>query len=236
MTSARFFIRNDDPWTLDREFRYFFDLAIKHKIPVIHAVIPGKIDEPTVRFLCQAKARNPHLLDIVQHGWMHKNYSKKIGTKYEFGPLRSLKSQREDIQQGLRKMQQAFGEYFTRAFVPPYHGYDERTLRILKEEGFKIFSAGYPSRGIKRRFIDLSVQVSFSRYDLGETSVYKASEVIANLVKSVAAHSIAGVVTHHADFKTAASRKELVQFFKYMAALNVKQGWKGQLFKDISND
>ena len=68
--SARLFIRNDDVWTLDREFRFFFDLAIDRGIPVVYAVIPGKMDQGLIRFLCRAKEKTPQLLDIVQHGWI----------------------------------------------------------------------------------------------------------------------------------------------------------------------
>ena len=236
MTSARFFIRNDDVWTLDREFRYFFDLAIEYKIPVIHAVIPGKMDEQTIRFLCRAKAKNPQLLDIVQHGWMHTNYSKKIGTKYEFGPLRSLKNQRQDIQQGLRKMRQAFGEYFTPAFVPPYHGYDQCTLQILQEENFQLFSVGMRRIGKKMKFLELPAEISFSQYGPGQPRIRSAKGVLADLAKSIHHQSLSGVLTHHSDFSNAISRKELRQFFGYMAALKSKEGWRAQLFSDVLFD
>src|SRR5208283_766088 len=118
---------------LDRQFRFFFEQAIDRGIPVVYAVIPGKMDRGLIRFLCRAKERTPRLLDIVQHGWIHANHSVKAGIKYEFGASRSLKSQRTDIQQGHKKMRLAFGEHLTSAFVPPYHGYDERTLRVLYE-------------------------------------------------------------------------------------------------------
>lgn len=154
---ARLFIRNDDVWTLDRPFRYYFDLAQEHQIPVVHAVIPAKIDKETIRFLNRAKEKNPHLLDMVQHGWRHANYSMG-SSKYEFGPKRSLKLQREDMNKGFKKMQDAFGQNFTPAFVPPYHGYDQSTLAVLKTAEFKVFSANKLS---KLNLIDLPVQVSF---------------------------------------------------------------------------
>ena len=58
-----------------------------------------------------------------------------------------MRPRREDIRQGLKKMRQAFGKHFTPAFVPPYHGYDERTLQVLHEEGFQVFSAGTARQG-----------------------------------------------------------------------------------------
>ena len=156
-----------------------------------------------------------------------------VGTKYEFGAVRSLKSQREDIRQGQKKMRLAFGEYFTPAFVPPYHGYDQRTLRVLHEEGFKVFSAGMRPSEAKRRFIEAPAQVSFSRYEQGQTGIHHAKDVIGLLAKGIYRRPLTGVVTHHADFTTAASRKELTRFFDCIAALKAKEGWRVLLFSDI---
>ena len=232
--SARFFIRNDDVWTLDRKFRFFFDLAVDCGIPVVHAVIPGKMDSGLVRFLCRAREKTPKLLDIVQYGWIHADHSVDAGTKYEFGALRPEASQREDIRQGQKKMRQAFGEHFTPAFVPPYHGYDERTLKVLDEEGFKIFSAGSRRRPKKdKRFIEIPAQVSFSRSEEGQTSIQNAGDVLAILARGIHLRPLSGVVTHHADFTTAVNRRELKRFFDCIAALESKEGWRGLLFSDI---
>jgi peptidoglycan/xylan/chitin deacetylase (PgdA/CDA1 family) len=231
--SARFFSRNDDVWTRDREFRFFFDQAMDRGLPVVHAVIPGKMDQGLIRFLCRAKEKTPQLLDIVQHGWVHADHSVDEGIKYEFGALRSLKSQREDIRQGQQKMRQAFGENYTPAFVPPYHGYDQRTLQVLDEEGFQIFSAGRRRPGLKRRFIEIPVQVSFSRYDQGKKSVHKAGDVVRILAGGIERRPLSGVLTHHADFSTAASRKELSRFFDLIEALRKKKKWQVLLFSDL---
>jgi hypothetical protein len=233
MMSARLFIRNDDVWTLDREFRFFFDQAVERCIPVVHAVIPGKMDQGLLRFLCRAKEKTPQLLDIVQHGWMHTNHSDKAGIKYEFGASRSLKSQRDEIRQGLKKMRLGFGELFTPAFVPPYHGYDERTLRVLHEEGFKIFSAGTRRSAAKKRFIHAPAQISFSRYEQNKVSINKAREVVTDLVKNVDHRPLSGVLTHHKDFAGVSLRREITRFFDYVAALKAKEGWRVLLFSEI---
>ncbi len=231
--SARLFIRNDDVWTLDREFRFFFDLAIDHDLPVIHAVIPGKMDQGLIRFLCRAKEKMPQLLDIVQHGWVHANHSVDAGLKYEFGPSRDYGSQHMDIQQGLKKMQLAFGKNFTPAFVPPYHGYDERTLQVLHEEGFQIFSARSRQAEKSKRFIEIPAQVSFSRYEEGRTSIHNARDVVGILARGIHRRPLSGVLTHHADFATVAFRKELIRFFDCITALEAKEGWRVLLFSDI---
>lgn len=234
MMRARLFIRNDDVWTLDKEFRLFFDLVIGRGLPVVYAVIPGKMDKGLIRFLCRAKEKTPQLLDIVQHGWAHANHSVQSGTKYEFGESRTLRSQREDIQQGLKQMRLAFGDHFTPAFVPPYHGYDERTLRILEEEDFWGFSAGSRRLGGKKQLIELPAKISFSRYDKdGSCGVNPAADMMEMLAKGIYRQPLLGVVTHHADFKTAASRKELTRFFDLIEALRNKKEWRVLLFSDL---
>jgi len=231
--SARLFIRNDDACRLDSAFRFFFELARDHEIPVVHAVIPGKLEKSLIRFLCRAKEKTPQLLDIVQHGWLHANHCVDGKTKFEFGASRTYSMQREDIRLGQKKMRQAFGGYFTRAFVPPYHGYDQRTWRVLGEEGFQVFSGGAPRAGLKKGIMEIPAEVSFSRYDKGRKSIYPAKEVLGKLARGIHRRPICGVVTHHADFKTMASHKELERFFKCVAGLKSKEGWRVLLFSDI---
>jgi hypothetical protein len=232
--NACIFIRNDDVWTLDREFCFFFDAAIDRGIPVVHAVIPGKMDQKLIRFLCRAKNRTPQLLDIVQHGWTHANHSVEAGTKYEFGPSRSYTVQREDIQQGLKRMRTVFGELFTPAFVPPYHGYDQRTLRALQEESFQIFSAAGSRRpSPKRRFIEMPAPVSFTRYEKGQKKIQNAKDMVGFLARDINRRPLSGVLTHHADFSTGAFRRELTLFFDYIAALKAKEGWRVLLFSEM---
>jgi len=231
--SAHLFIRNDDVWTLDREFRFFYDQAIERGIPVVHAVIPGKMDMKLVRFLCRAKEKTPHLLDIVQHGWIHANHSLEIGKKYEFGVSRSLKCQREDIQKGLKKMRLSFGACMTFGFVPPYHGVDDRTLRVLHEEGFQILSSGVRRSQEKKSFIEVPVQVSFSQYGPRKTGILNAQQVMEPLLRGVYRRSLSGVVTHHKDFVGSESRRTLVSFLDMIAALRAKKSWRVLLFSEI---
>ncbi len=232
--SARLFIRNDDAWTLDGSFRFFFDAAFEREIPVVHAVIPGRMEAGLVRFLCRTKERHPHLIDIVQHGWMHADHSHQAGQKYEFGPSRSLKAQQEDIRRGLQKMRRAFGDLFTPAFVPPYHGYDERTLRVLQEEGFQVLSAGGRRPGSLRDFLELPARISFSRYEGNRRAgVFRANEIIAMLAKDAPRRSLTGVLTHHQDFKGQVLRRELTRFFGLVKGLEEKKGCRVLLFSEL---
>ncbi|MCC6758829.1 MAG: DUF2334 domain-containing protein [Candidatus Omnitrophica bacterium] len=232
--SARIFIRNDDACQLDKRFLYFFDLARDMGLPVIHAVIPGKIDKDCIRFLNRAKERTPRLLDIVQHGWVHADYSLDPRTKYEFGASRSYQSQQEDICFGLKKMRSAFGQNFTPAFVPPFCGYDQRTWKILVEEGFHIFSAGTRKSGKRSGMVELPAILSTTCYDNpAKVFINKATDIVQGLIRSAHRIAVAGVVTHHADFTTAASRKDLARLFKFIVALRERKKWQVYLFSDL---
>lgn len=227
------FIRDDDACTLDKSFRFFFDAALERGIPVVYAVIPGRMDQRFIRFMRRAKDKTPHLLDIVQHGWMHANHSRN-GTKYEFGVSRPLRQQREDIRQGLQRMRSAFDDRFFPAFVPPYHGYDRRTLQVLGEEGFSLFSAGTPRLKSHQRCTELPAKVSFTDYSRGRPyAINTAAVMIEALVKNAARERLSGVLTHHADFTRAASRKELTKFLDYLKVLTAKNDWRMVLFSDL---
>lgn len=230
-----FFIRDDDAWTLDKRFRFFFNMALEHRVPIVYAVIPGKMENELIRFLCRAKETTPQLLDIVQHGWVHANHSSLLGKKYEFGASRSLKAQREDIDQGLKEMRRAFGDLFTAAFVPPYHAYDERTLRILDETGFWAFSIGKFEK--KCRLLQLPAGVSFTRYHKdGSRTMNTADDMVEMLVKSFCRHLLSGVVTHHDDFKTAVAQRELMRFFGLAQRLATKEKYRAILFSDLKRE
>jgi peptidoglycan/xylan/chitin deacetylase (PgdA/CDA1 family) len=220
---------------LDKSFRLFFNAAMERRVPVVYAVIPGMMDQGLIRFLRKAKEKTPHLLDIVQHGWVHANHSKIQGKKYEFGSSRSLKLQREDIQRGFKKMQQAFGDLFTPAFVPPYHGYDLRTLRILKEEIFWAFSIGKVEG--KCQLVQLPAEVSFTRYNKdGSRSINTANDMVEMLGRKFYRQLIPGVITHHEDFKSKEAWKELNRFFNFIETLCNKGKWRAISFAELRRE
>ncbi len=228
-----FFIRDDDVCTLDEAFRVFFKNAIDYQVPVIYAVIPGKMEKDLIRFLCHKKEEHPDLIDIVQHGWMHLNYSSEKKVKYEFGPSRSPQNQREDIQRGLLHMKQAFGDLFTPVFVPPFHGYDDTTLEILAEERVLGFSAGDCS-GVKGvEFVLLPARISFSRYDETGVTINSARMVMKELIRESSYVPLSGIVTHHSDFKGPESREQLIRFFELLYKFRNFKGQSAFLFSQF---
>ncbi len=230
--SARIFIRNDDVATLEPRFQFFFKAAFEREIPIVHAVIPGKMDPALVAFLLRYKQERPDLIDIVQHGWMHTNHAVQTGAKYEFGQARHSQYQEEDIHQGLQRMEEAFGKCWTSAFVPPYHGYNEQTLRILEGKGFQIFSANYGGLA-SHRMKNCPTHISFTDYVRGQKLIKQADLIKGQLLKSLVSCPIIGILTHHEDFNSESSREQLMQFFDFIKRGEQKMKWQITLLAGV---
>lgn len=234
--AARLFIRDDDVTTLDKSFRSFFDLAMTYRIPVVYAVIPGRTEKSLVRMLLRHKERTPELLDIVQHGWKHTNHSDVADRKYEFGAFREYEAQHEDMEKGRKRMLSLFGKSFVSAFVPPYHGYDERTLKIVQDLGFRIFSAGKKVTQRERSFLDIPASLSFSVYAKdAPVSTVSCSLMLKRVSVGLLARKIVGVVCHHADFSSRTARRELELFFCCISRLRNRGELRLVLFSDLLN-
>ena len=213
------FIRNDDVYNYTENFKNLFLSFKKYSIPVIYGIIPNLIEKKLVHFLNKEKKKNSHLLDITQHGFSHKNYSKNKENKYEFGPTRTYIQQKQDIYKGYLKMQKLFGNNFTPAFIPPYHGYDFKTLKIINELKIPIFSAGYKTMFKDKSFLDLPAQVSTNKYNhKGKPLFSSLDEIIRNFVIAKNRYLITGILIHPNTLNYK-SFKILKDFFKILNKL-----------------
>lgn len=211
------FLRDDDVYKYDNNFLSVFSLLKKYKIPVILGIIPKTIDKELVDFLNNEKKDNTYRFNIVQHGWSHRNYNKDIKNKYEFGPLRPYQQQKKDIKEGYARMKALFGENFTPAFVPPYHGYDNNTIEIINELGIPLFSAGEKTGTKTKTFLDLPADISLNDYDPKGTPLPLSAE---RLIKNVASYMInrifCGMVFHHQAIKNNYQLRHFKTFVKFL--------------------
>jgi len=228
------FIRDDDVYKYDEKFLNVFNLFKKHKIPVIYGVVPKLIEKKLANFLNKEKKRNPHLLDIVQHGWSHKNYSKDTKNKYEFGPSRSYFQQKQDIKRGYLKMRRLFGKNFTPAFIPPYHGYNSTTLEIINELKIPIFSADEISKVKNKCFIDLPARLSLNKYSkTGKPLFIDAISMIKLFIVYLKRYkNLLGLIFHHSSIKSNKNFYEMKKFVSFMKNLK-KENIKIILFSDL---
>lgn len=226
------YIRDDDVHRHNKSFIRVFNFVKKYKVPLIYGVVPGLMDKKIIQFLNKEKSLNPHLFDICQHGFRHINHNRELSKKYEFGPTRSYLQQKHDILKGYYKMSKSFRRNFTPAFIPPFHGYNKDTLKIINEMKLLIFSAGIKTAFKNKNFIDLPAGISLNDYDHnGRPTVPKTALMIKRILAFLAdTKKTAGIVFHHSAIRNVRDFKKMKIFFLFLARLNAEKKIKIILF------
>jgi len=226
------YIRDDDVYKIDKNFKKIFAAFRKHKIPVVYGVIPKLATKSLAQFLNKEKNKNSNLIDISQHGWQHANYGGKIKNKYEFGPLRNIAQQKKDILNGYSKMKKLFGKNFTPAFIPPYHGYNKNTLKIIDKLKIPIFSANKENATKNKHFLDLPINITINRYSKSGKSIVLESETMLRLLlKSLNNEGgTKGILLHHNLITTDDDFEKINKFLNLLKKLEEKKIIKIILF------
>lgn len=229
------FIRDDDVYAADNAFISFFEFCLAQEIPVIYGVIPKKVSPSLIKLFNKNKKKYPNLIDIAQHGWQHKNYNPDLTRKYEFGPLRNYTQQEKDIKNGLSKMMAGFGNNFTPAFIPPYHGYNLTTLKIINALNYPIFSADKINRMENKRFLDFPALISLNKFpEKGGPLVTDFLAAMQKLKMYLISHNkIVGIVFHHHTLRNVSQLKDMQKSFLLLKKLEQKKYFNIVLFSDI---
>lgn len=218
------YLRDDDVYKYDNRFLSIFHLAKKYDIPLVLGVVPKRIDKKLIHFLNKEKENTSYRFDIAQHGWSHKNYNKDMQNKYEFGPLRTYQQQKKDIIKGHDKMKECFGINFTAAFIPPYHGYDSNTVKIINELRIPIFSAEQKTKLKGKSFLDLPTQISLNDYAKNGVPIQNtAKTLIKRFSYLINNYEVCGMVFHHYVIKNEKQLKQFETFIKFLKKIE-KEG------------
>ena len=134
------FVRNDDVDLDEDSLRRLIDLFRELRATLSLAIVPGLLSDEAGAYLRNAQRQTPGILELHQHGWMHKNHETS-GPAAEFGPARSFYRQLADIAAGERRMREVFEDAWYPAFTPPWHACTEDTMRALLALGFEAFSS-----------------------------------------------------------------------------------------------
>ncbi len=226
------FLRDDDVADMRPRFVTTFELCAKEDIPVVYAAVPQQIKKRLVTFL-RSPAAKKIPFDVVQHGWAHRNFGPRL-KRYEFGPRRTFESQKRDMEKGWQVLKKNFGARLVPAFVPPFHGYDARTLRAAAEGPFKIFAAD-PAKPLPcpPDLLYLAAQVSVNTY----TKDYRylpivLPRLVEQTLTALSRHRLVGVTFHH-ETLTAANFKAFASYLRFLNLLFRKKICRPVLFSEI---
>lgn len=135
-------LRIDDVGHDSQENQLFIDILFDRGVPCSCGVVPDWLTKEVGNHLKSLHLIDSQLIEVHQHGYLHVNYNLEgRNGKYEFGALRTYEEQYSDIQKGRELLERELGELFFPVFSPPFGGFDETCLRILRELEFSYLTS-----------------------------------------------------------------------------------------------
>lgn len=170
------FIRNDDiRSTLDQSLIYLTDAILSAGLCVSHAVEPANVSAEVAEWLILKKEEHPDGVEIIQHGVDHK-IKTKPPIRGEFGGSRGYMEQLLEIEKGCKRMDQLFGNQWSRVFSFPYGSYNMDTIRALQSLNYRIISTGMRF-SYKRRILN-AVGKILRKKSIGKRNIVYTNQII----------------------------------------------------------
>lgn len=129
---ARFWLRDDDAVVPRPELSRLLDLGQRYDVPMTLAVVPAHTGEPLSHALAPLKDVN-----VVLHGWAHKNYAPPDQKQQELGRHRPSSVVLAELAEGVRRLRSYFGDRFYPILVPPWNRIDSGLIPKLAEIGIE---------------------------------------------------------------------------------------------------
>lgn len=128
------FFRVDDVCIYSDYLIKLTDIFVGNNISVSYQVTPKLLESKTVEYLNEYEIKK-YVSDIGQHGYQHKDWGGG-----EFSCNRSYEEQRDDITLGLEIIRRNFTDTWNWVFSFPWGKFDKNTLRVLRDNNFKVYS------------------------------------------------------------------------------------------------
>lgn len=128
---ASFWWRDDDTSEPSAALTRLIALADAKGLPLALAVIPAAAGDA----LAAALPKRPGL-QLLQHGYSHRNHAPATEKKMELGPHRPRREIARELGQGRKRLDALFGRRFVPALVPPWNRIDADLLPRLAGLGF----------------------------------------------------------------------------------------------------
>lgn len=195
-----FWWRDDDASAVTPELLRLLDLRETHDVPLGLAVVPATL-KPA---LAEELDRLSSGVQVLQHGFAHRNYARENEKKSEFGEHRPMNEMRKEIASGTMRLRSLLNRHFFPLFVPPWNRISASLLPALSEQGFRGISTFGPRATLEPvkglRQINTHVDLIDWRHGRG----FKGS---GRVIKEIVAHlrsrrveratEPTGVLSHH---------------------------------------
>ena len=192
------FVRDDDVDQDEESLHRLIDLCMELQVPLSLAVVPGLLTDAAADYLMSVARQAPGLLELHQHGWLHRNHEAPGEPPAEFGSKRSFDDQLAALKSGRRRMDEAFGEAWYPGFTPPWHASNRDTIDALVACGFEAYSGSAES---VRAFDDFDalckVPVTLDVDYIVESQGKIRSQSAIHLFEQMMEYHFAGLLLHH---------------------------------------
>ncbi|MBI1762958.1 MAG: hypothetical protein HYR56_16145 [Acidobacteria bacterium] len=192
----RLFFRDDDVDEDEPSLHRLLNLFQHAETPLNLGVIPGRLTEAGLALLTTFQQRQPQLIELNQHGWLHTNHE-RTGKKCEFGPGRSFDEQLADIAAGQARMNTAFGSAWFPVFIPPWNRCTEATAQALEALDFRVLSRDHGHLTFAgARFSELPGTLDLYQWR-GGAALRPLEELARELIQQVEQANTIGMLLHH---------------------------------------
>jgi peptidoglycan/xylan/chitin deacetylase (PgdA/CDA1 family) len=114
-------------------------IAEQAAAPLALAVIPAAADAALAERISASDG-----VDVLQHGWAHRNHEPGDRPKSEFGPSRAAEDALADLDRGLQRIKQIFGAKALPVLAPPWNRIDAGLVARLPALGIRGLSTFKP--------------------------------------------------------------------------------------------
>ncbi len=206
---ASFWWRDDDASAPGEALEHLLALAGRHGLPLALAVIPADADAG----LADVLRRRPRL-QLLQHGFSHRNHAPATEKKMELGPHRPYGEVARELRAGRKRLEALFGRRFLPALVPPWNRIDPALLPRLPGLGFAGLStfraraAAAPAPGLRQVNCHIDIIDWRERRFAGEAAALgqAVGHLAARRQGAADPAEPTGLMTHHLAHDAAAWR------------------------------
>lgn len=130
-----FWLRDDDAIEPTNPLKQLLELTADNHVPVTLAVIPAGAGRSLA-----ARLEDAPLVTVAVHGWSHENHAPEREKKQELGSHRDPAVVLAEIGEGLKRLEDLFGERAFPMLVPPWNRIDPSLLPALPPLGIQALS------------------------------------------------------------------------------------------------